>query len=156
MIRSLTRLAMMVLVFSVLPVVAAHAADRGKEGVVAVVQGAIEYYKANGKAKTLALLSTKDNQFGKGEAYVDVHDLNGVCLAHPNTPGIIGISRLDQADPKGKYVYREIAAAVKAGKKSGWIDYVRKNPVDGKMENKTAYWELHDNLIFKAGIYSLM
>src|SRR5262245_24897490 len=153
MIRSLTKLAL-ALMFSMLPLAAANASDRSKEEVVAVVQGAIEYYKANGKTKTLALLSTKDNQFGKGEAYVDVHDLHGVCLAHPNTPGIIGLSRLDQADPKGKFVYREIAAAVKAGKKSGWIDYVRKNPVEGKMENKTAYWELYDNLIFKAGTYS--
>jgi cytochrome c len=153
MIRSLTKLAM-ALVLSVLPLAAVNAADRGKEEVVAVVQGAIGYYKANGKAKTLALLSTKDNPFGKGEAYVDVHDLNGVCLAHPNVPGIIGINRIDQPDPKGKFVYREIIAAVKAGKKSGWIDYVRRNPVDGRMENKTAYWELHDNLIFKAGTYS--
>lgn len=153
MIRSLTKLAI-ALAFSLLPLAAANAVDRSKDEVVAIVRGAIDYYKANGQAKTLALLSTKDNQFGKGEAYVDVHDLNGVCLAHPNTPGIIGISRLDQADPKGKFVYREIIAAVKAGKKSGWIDYVRKNPVEGKMENKTAYWELYDNLIFKAGIYA--
>jgi signal transduction histidine kinase len=153
MIRSLTKLAV-ALVFSVLPLAAAHAEDPGKDEVMSVVQGAIDYYKANGKTKTLALLSTKDNQFGKGEAYVDVHDLNGVCLAHPNTPGIIGLSRLDQADPKGKFVYREIAAAVKDGKRSGWVDYVRKNPVGGQMENKTAYWQLHDNLIFKAGTYS--
>jgi signal transduction histidine kinase len=153
MFRAIKLIGLSVLV-AFLPLAAASAADRGKEDVVAVVRGAIDYYKANGKTKALALLSTKDNPFGKGEAYVDVHDLNGVCLAHPNQPGIIGISRLEQADPAGKYVYKDIIAEVKAGKKSGWIDYMRKNPVDGKIEKKTAYWELHDGLIFKAGTYA--
>ena len=39
-------------------------------------------------------------------------------------------------------------------KPSGWIEYVMKNPTTGKLENKTAYWELHDGLIFKAGTYT--
>jgi hypothetical protein len=29
-----------------------------------------------------------------------------------------------------------------------------KNPTTGKLENKTAYWEAYDGLIFKAGTYT--
>ena len=39
-------------------------------------------------------------------------------------------------------------------KPSGWIEYVMKNPTTGKLQNKTAYWEAHDGLIFKAGTYT--
>ena len=154
MLSQIWKLVFAALLLFILPASMAGASDARKDAAVTNVKAAIEYYKANGKGKTLALLSTKDNPYGKGEAYVDVHDVHGVCLAHPNTPGIIGISRLEQADPKGKYVYKEIAADVQGGKKSGWIDYMRKNPVDGKLEKKTAYWELYDGLIFKAGTYT--
>jgi signal transduction histidine kinase len=154
MLSQIWKLAFAALLLYALPASMAGASDTPKDEAVTNVKAAIEYYKANGKGKTLALLSTKGNPYGKGEAYVDVHDLQGVCLAHPNTPGIIGISRLAEADPKGKYVYKQIVADVQGGKKSGWIDYMRKNPVDGRVEKKTAYWELYDSLIFKAGTYT--
>ena len=50
----------------------------------------------------------------------------------------------------------EIKGLVDAAKHkpSGWIEYVMKNPTTGKLENKTAYWEMHDGLIFKAGTYT--
>jgi cytochrome c len=147
----ISKLMVAALVLCVVPLTAATADAPTKEAVTARVKAAIAFYKANGRDKALAELKTKDGQFTSGEDYVDVHDMSGVCLAHIQ-PALIGVNRLEQADPNGKLVYKEIVAAAKA-KPSGWIDYMRKNPVDGKIEKKIAYWEIYDGLIFKAGTY---
>ena len=135
------------------PIMAAQAGDAPtKDEVVAQVKKAVAFYKANGREKTLAEMNNKDGQFAKGEDYVDVHDTSGNCLAHPISPGIVGLNRLDTADPSGKLFIKEMVEAAKT-KQNGWLNYGRKNPVSGKIENKTAYWELQDGLLFKAGTY---
>jgi cytochrome c len=123
-----------------------------KDEVVAQVKKAIVFYKSVGKDKALAEFNNKDGQFAKGEDYVDVHDVGGTCLAHPTTPSLVGLNRLEAADPAGKRFIREIVDAAKS-RPSGWITYQRKNPLSGKVENKLAYWEVAEGLIFKAGTY---
>src|ERR1700730_16309926 len=136
-----------------LPVAGSMANAPSKDEVVAVVKKAVAYYKANGKDKALAEFNNKDGQFAKGEDYVDVHDINGVCVAHPLSPAKVGLNHLDQSASAGKFYVKELVDAAKQ-KPSGWIDYVMKNPTTGKLQNKLAYWEVHDGLIFKAGTYS--
>jgi cytochrome c len=138
---------------STLPIAGALAAAPSKDDVVAVVKKAVAFYQANGKDKALAEFNNKEGQFAKGEDYIDVHDLNGVCVAHPISPAKVGMNRLDQSDSAGKFYVKDLIDAAKQ-KPSGWIEYVMKNPVSGKLENKIAYWEVHDGLIFKAGTYS--
>lgn len=138
---------------SALPFVGAAASAPTKDEVVAVVKKAVDFYKTSGRDKALAEFNKKDGLFAKGEDYVDVHDLNGVCVAHPISPAKVGANRLDQSDSAGKFYVRELVEAAKQ-KPSGWIEYVMKNPTTGKLENKLAYWETHDGLIFKAGTYT--
>lgn len=123
-----------------------------RDEVVAQIHKAVDFYKSVGREKALAEFNKKDGEFAKGEDYVDVHDISGTCVAHPVTPGIVGLNRLDQADPNGKQFIREIVETAKS-KSNGWITYMRKNPVSGKIEKKLAYWQLYDGLIFKAGTY---
>jgi cytochrome c len=132
---------------------AASANAPSKDEVVAVVKKAVQFYKANGREKSLVEFNNKDGQFAKGEDYVDVHDINGVCLAHPISPAKVGLNRIDQSDSAGKFYIRDLVGAAKKSP-SGWIEYVMKNPTSGKLENKSAYWEAYDGLIFKAGTYS--
>jgi cytochrome c len=138
---------------SALPLAGAMGAAPTKDEVVAVVKKAVEFYKANGKEKALVEFNKKDGLFAKGEDYVDVHDINGVCVAHPISPAKVGLNRLDQSDSAGKFYVKDLVDAAKQ-KPSGWIEYVMKNPTTAKLENKTAYWEVHDGLIFKAGTYT--
>lgn len=145
-------LALATLLLALVPVAGLCADAPSKDEVVAQVKKAVAFYKANGREKALAEFNNKDGQFAKGEDYVDVHDMNGVCVAHPVSPGIVGLNRLDQADPNGKKFIKEIVDTAKS-KPSGWITYMRKNPVSGKIEKKAAYWERSDDLIFKAGTY---
>jgi cytochrome c len=144
---------LMAAMLTALPFAGAIAGAPSKDEVVTVVKKAVEFYKANGKEKALAEFNKKDGMFAKGEDYVDVHDLNGVCLAHPVSPAKVGLNRLDQSDSAGKFYVKELVDTAKQ-KQSGWIEYVMKNPTTGKLENKTAYWEAHDGLIFKAGTYT--
>ena len=123
-----------------------------KDEVVAQVKKGIAFYKSVGKEKAIAEFNNKEGQFAKGEDYIDVHDVGGNCVAHPVTPSLVGLNRLEAADPAGKKFIKEIVDAAKS-KPSGWVTYQRKNPVDGKVENKLAYWEVYDGLIFKAGTY---
>jgi len=134
-----------------LPQGAAFAAP-SKDDVVAQVKKGIAFYKSVGREKALEEFNNKDGQFAKGEDYIDVHDVGGTCVAHPTTPSLVGLNRLEAADPSGKKFIKEIVDAAKS-KSSGWVTYQRKNPVDGKVEHKLAYWEVADGLIFKAGTY---
>jgi cytochrome c len=151
--RTITKIFLAAFILGSLPLAAATAAAPTKDEVVAVVKKAVEFYKANGKDKALVEFNKKDGMFAKGEDYIDVHDINGVCVAHPISPAKVGLNRLDQSDSAGKFYVKELVDAAKA-KPSGWIEYVMKNPTTGKLENKTAYWEAHDGLIFKAGTYT--
>ena len=130
----------------------ADGAAPSKDEVVAQVKKGIAFYKSAGKDKAIAEFNNKDGQFAKGEDYIDVHDVAGNCVAHPTTPSLVGLNRLEAADPAGKKFIKEIVDASKT-KPSGWLTYQRKNPVSGKIENKLAYWEVYDGLIFKAGTY---
>jgi signal transduction histidine kinase len=135
-----------------IPVSGALATPPTKDEVTAVVKGAVAFYKANGRDKALAEFNTKDGQFAKGEDYVDVHDMTGTCVAHPISPGKVGVNRMDMPDAAGNFYIKDLVTQAKS-KSSGWIEYVMKNPIDGKLENKVAYWEAFDGLIFKAGTY---
>lgn len=142
------------LVLAAAPLGAARAdgAAPSKDEVVAQVKKGIAFYKSAGKDKAIAEFNNKEGQFAKGEDYIDVHDVAGNCVAHPTTPSLVGLNRLEAADPAGKKFIKEIVDAAKS-KPSGWLTYQRKNPVSGKIENKLAYWEVYDGLIFKAGTY---
>jgi cytochrome c len=143
----------MLALLAVLPLNMAVADPPTQDEVVAVVKKAIVFYKANGRVKALAEFNRKDGQFAKGEDYVDIHDLGGVCLAHPTQPDVVGTNRLEQKDLNGKYWIKDIIESTKKGETSGWVNYVRKNPVSGRTQDKHSYWELYDGLIFKAGLY---
>jgi len=152
------RIAVAAFLFVLTPVIAAPPATPvvatapSKEDLVARVSKAVEFYRQNGREKTIAELNRRDGAFAKGMDYVDLHDINGVCVAHPRSPDLVGQNRLDSADPRGKHFMREIIEAAKTHQ-DGWITYERENPNSGEIEHKIAYWAVHDGLIFKAGTY---
>ena len=123
-----------------------------KDEVIAQVAKAVEFYRTNGRERALAAFNRKDGPFARGMDYVDVHDLNGVCLAHPLSQDVVGVNRLTVADMHGKKFIQEMVDAAKS-QTSGWITYMRENPNTGQVEHKIAYWQIQDGLIFKAGTY---
>lgn len=120
---------------------------------IAMVERGAAIVQAKGKQEMIRLINEKSPDFVQGELYIDIRDLyNGIVLAHPINPSIVGKDLTDVPDPSGKKYRREIIElAQKKGK--GWVDYMYKNPVSGKIEPKTTYIMKVGDVVLEAGIY---
>ena len=117
-----------------------------------LVQKASAYLKANGQEKLLQAVNTKDGEFHKGELYVFVYDQTATILAHPVNAKLVGRNTLEQPDVAGKFYRKDIIELAKS-KGKGWVDYKYKNPVSGKVEDKTSFVLAADAVILVAGVY---
>ncbi len=99
---------------------------------------AADFIKANGKEKGLAEVNNPKGRFVKGELYVTVQDTNGIALANPMNPGLIGQNHTELKDPAGKYFIKEFIEIVKT-KGSGWATYEWVNPATKKVQSKKAW-----------------
>ena len=135
------------IMLAVLPVAAQSKAD-----AEAMVKKAIAAAKADGKDKVLADISKPAGPYTKGPLYVFVYDLNGKVVAHGQNAKMVGKDMLEATDPDGvAYVKERITIAKSKGK--GWQNYKFSDPISKKVEDKTAYVELWNDLIFGCGVY---
>ena len=130
--------------------VLAHASDRDEAKTL--VKNAAAYVKYQGKEKAIAEISTPKGMFDKGELYVFAYDLQGVMLAHPKNPALIGQNLINVPDVEGKLFRKEIVERAKS-QGSGWVDYVYLNPETNKQEHKTTYFQKEGDIIICCGIY---
>ena len=73
-------------------------------------------------------------------------------LANGQNAKMVGKDMLEATDPDGvAYVKERIAIAKTKGK--GWQNYKFSDPISKKVEDKTAYVELWNDLIFGCGVY---
>jgi methyl-accepting chemotaxis protein len=86
-------------------------------------------------AKKLALDAIGAIRFD-GTNYVFVSTFDGVMIAHPKAD-LVGRNTLDDKDADGKYLFRDIAAAGKAG--SGFVEYEWIKPGAKEPSHKVSY-----------------
>jgi len=127
-----------------------YGADR--DDAKALVKNAAAYVKYQGKDKALAEIGTPKGMFDKGELYVFAYDLQGVMLAHPKNPSLIGQNLLNVPDTEGKLFRKEIVEKAKSNG-SGWVDYVYLNPETNRQEHKTTYFQRVGDIIICCGVY---
>jgi cytochrome c len=131
----------------------AYAAEPTEKDAIAMTERGAAYIKAHGKEEMMKKISGKDPDFVQGSLYVDMRDLHtGIVLAHPINPSIVGKDLTDVPDASGKKYRREIIELA-AAKGKGWVDYMYKNPVTGKIEPKTTYILRVGDVVLEAGIY---
>lgn len=132
---------------------AVAASQPTEKDAIAMAERGAAFMKAHGKEALMKKLAEKDAEFVQGELYVDMRDINsGIVIAHPINPSIVGKNLTDVPDASGKVYRREIIElAAKKGK--GWVDYMYKNPVSGKIEPKTTYILRVGDVVLEAGIY---
>jgi signal transduction histidine kinase len=118
----------------------------------AMVKRAVAFVKYQGKGKALAEISKARGQFDKGELYAFAYDFQGVMLAHPKDPTLIGKNLLEVPDSDGKLFRKEIVELARAGKR-GWVDYKYLNPETRELEHKTTYCQAVAEVIVCAGAY---
>jgi cytochrome c len=117
-----------------------------------MVHRAVQFLKKEGREKALAAFSDPQGHFTYRDLYIMVYDMNGKCVAHGQKKERIGKNLLDDKDAGGKAFVRErIEIAKKHGK--GWQDYKFQNPVTGKIELKTSYFEREGDLVVGCGAY---
>ena len=126
-----------------------------KEDAVAMVKRAIAHYQKFGAEKTIAAINNKAPEFFQGELYVAANDpINGIALAHPLAPKMVGKYMMDLKDSDGTPFAKELWDVAKSGK-PGWVDYRWPNPVTKEIQDKTAYVEAAPDgkIYFNSGVY---
>lgn len=127
------------------------AADPSKDEAKAMVLKAVEFYKKNGKEKSLLEFSKQKSDFVKGSLYLTVWDLKGTQIAHGANPKLIGQNLLNLKDTDGKEFVKEFMEISKKG--SGWVDYKWMNPETKKNQMKSTYLEKVEDTLIGAGVY---
>jgi signal transduction histidine kinase len=87
-----------------------------------------------------------------GEYYISAFDVNGIRVANGSDPASRGENIHDIRDADGKQHVHAIIEKAKARGK-GWEDYKWTNPVSKRIEPKSVYFELVDDVIVTCGIY---
>lgn len=118
-----------------------------------MVKKAVTYIKANGKEKGFAAINDKNGQFVDRDLYVVVYDFNGKCLAHGFNSALIGKDLIAIKDSDGKLYVKERVDMAKKNS-SFWLDYKFPNPTTKKIEPKSMYAEVLDDLIIGCGVYN--
>ena len=136
-----------------LPASFAWAGNATQAEATAMVKKGVAFIKANGKDKAYAEISNKQGRFNDRDLYLVVYGLDGVVRAHGANEKMVGKNLLELKDIDGKpFVKERVELAQSKG--SFWQDYKFTNPVDKKIEPKTAYLEKSGEYIFSCGAYS--
>ena len=131
----------------------AWAAEPTEKDAIAMAERGAEVVRTKGKDELAKRLMAKDPDFLQGSLYIDMRDVNtGIVLAHPVNPSIVGKDLVDVPDASGKKYRREIIQLA-AAKGKGWVNYMYKNPVSGKIEPKTTYILREGDVVLEAGLY---
>jgi cytochrome c len=131
----------------------ARAAEPTEKDAIAMAERGAEVVRTKGKDELAKRLMAKDPEFLQGSLYIDMRDVKtGIVLAHPVNPSIVGKDLVDVPDASGKKYRREIIELA-AAKGKGWVNYMYKNPVSGKIEPKTTYILREGDVVLEAGLY---
>ncbi|MFZ6710995.1 cache domain-containing protein [Undibacterium sp. TC9W] len=94
-------------------------ADDNPADAIAMVEKGLAYMQKNGKDALIQEINNKNPDFINGSIYLYVRGLDGIVIAHPINPKLIGKNMLDLPDADGKYYRKEIIALAKNKGKAG-------------------------------------
>lgn len=117
------------------------------------VDDAALYAESVGRKEALATFNDQEGPYVRGDLYIYALDMDGIALALPHQPELLGTSMLDLTDHHGLNVTRiEIALSRLGG---GFIYYHYPNPERGMQpEPKVSYVRMVDDTYWiGAGIY---
>ncbi|HTS54551.1 MAG TPA: methyl-accepting chemotaxis protein, partial [Burkholderiales bacterium] len=124
----------------------------GRHTAVALVRQGVAHLRAVGKRQACDDFDDAAGDFVFGEYYISAFDINGIRVANGSDPASRGENIHDIRDADGKQHVRAIIEKAKARGK-GWEDYKWTNPVTKRIEPKSVYFELIDDVIVTCGIY---
>jgi cytochrome c len=117
-----------------------------------ILDKAVVYLKANGKAKAFPAFDDLKGQFVKDDLYIYVLDQKGVVVSHGANHSLIGQPLIDLKDTDGKKFIKAIVDEANT-KGKGTMDYNWTNPQTKKVEPKSVFFEKVGDLIVVCGYY---
>ena len=145
------RKALFCAVMSVLAAAWAGAGEKGTpEEAKALLDKAVKAIETDGEAKALAAFNDPKGGFQDRDLYVFCSGPDKKITAHVDKARL-GIDQTTIKDADGKAIGPEILAA--AAKGGGTVEYKWKNPVSGKVENKTSFVKKAGNQVCGVGAY---
>jgi methyl-accepting chemotaxis protein len=124
----------------------------GRHTAVALVRQGVAHVRAVGKRRACDDFDDPNGEFVFGEYYISAFDVNGIRVANGSDPASRGENIYDIHDADGKQHVHAIIEKAKARGK-GWEEYKWTNPVSRRIEPKSVYFELVDDVIVTCGIY---
>ena len=121
-----------------------------------MVADSIAFYDSAGddgdSDQAFTAISNPSGRFISGDFYAFVLETDGVVLAHPGNPSLVGQNLFDLTDSDGVFVIRGILESASAA--GGWSEYRFANPVSGLEEPKRTWAVIHDGYVFGSGYYT--
>ena len=101
---------------------------RATRDLVTMVNQAADLFAKQGRA-VFKEFSRPGSRWLRGERYIFIYDMNGVCIFHPITPQHVGKNRMNTTDVTGKPVHKMLVeVAGRDAKPYGWVHYHRPPP----------------------------
>ena len=124
----------------------------GRHTAVALVRKGVAHLRVVGARRACDDFDDPKGSFVFGEYYISAFDTNGIRVANGSDPASRGENIRDIRDADGKQHVHAIIEKAKARGK-GWEDYKWTNPLTKRIEPKSVYFELIDDVIITCGIY---
>ena len=105
-----------------LPEVSASFDQEERDGLVAYVEEAKSFALDNGREGALAVYNDPSGSFTRDGRYIFAYDYDGVTLALPHQPELLGSSRIEASDPIGVRFIREAIETASLG--PGYLYYI--------------------------------
>jgi signal transduction histidine kinase len=93
-----------------------------REGLVAFVEEALQFAKANGREKSLAAFSDRSGNFTRDGRYIFAYDYEGRTLADPQQPELMGPGGIGTRDPYGANFILQAIDTARRG--NGFLYYI--------------------------------
>jgi polar amino acid transport system substrate-binding protein len=130
--------------------------QEARDELVAYVNEALQFAQETGKEDSLGVFNDLNGNFTRDGRYIFARDYNGRSLALPYQPEVIGTNGIDDQDPNGVYLIRQLIDVAKRG--NGFTYYIYPDPSRNMTQTlKLSYVANVDNTWFMgSGIYAHM
>ena len=118
-----------------------------------MVKRAIARVAEVGIVKAKAEFMDHNGRFVDRDLYLIVLDKAGIRIAHGQEPKLVGTNYYESVDANGKEYGKE-AESIIEGPGTGWVSYVFKDPITGKILPKECYIEKAGDYAYLAGVYT--
>ena len=132
----------------------ASAEDYGtKDQAVAMVKRAIARVNEVGFDAAKVEFMDRNGKFFDRDLYLIVVDKAGIRVVHGQNPKLVGKTYVDAVDVNGKEYGKEVMQ-IAAGPGTGWVSFMFKDPITGKVLPKENYVEKAGDYIYLSGVYT--